>query len=427
MNVAEIISDKRDGKTLDSERIESLIAAYARDEVPDYQMSAFAMAVYFQGMDIDETTALTRAMLNSGDTMQWSNDRLKVDKHSTGGIGDKISIPLAPLLAAADVDVPMISGRGLGITGGTLDKLESIRGFRCRLSPDEFRYVVNGCGCAIVSASKNLAVADQKLYALRDVTGTVPSIPLITASILSKKLAAGLDALVLDVKWGSGAFMQSLEDARELAWRLVQVANRFDCRTTALITDMNQPLGRMVGNANEIEESIEILKGDGPTDVRELTLALGTEILVSSGKDANAESARRRLELLIDEGKAMKAFEKMIRAQDGDLKAKRPLGVRQPVRAEESGYVSRISSDRLGLAVVEMGGGRKKLGDEIDHSVGIEANVRIGDPIEKGEPLAYIYCDPAKSELPSRLVSLSFGISPVGGDPTELIVERIAV
>ncbi len=231
INVAGMIADKRDGKIIGADRIEQLIAAYARDDVPDYQMAAFAMAVYFQGMDFDETVALTRAMLHSGQVMSWSNDRVRVDKHSTGGVGDKISIPLAPLLACAGVEVPMISGRGLGATGGTLDKLESISGFRCELSTDEFRYVVNACGCAIVSASQDLAVADRKLYALRDVTATVPSIPLITASILAKKLAAGLDALVLDIKCGSGAFMKTEEQARRWPthwsrWRNISASTR---------------------------------------------------------------------------------------------------------------------------------------------------------------------------------------------------------
>lgn len=426
MNVAEIIADKRDGKILDAERIEGLISAYAKDDVPDYQMSAFAMAVYFQGMDTDETVALTRAMLESGTTMRWSNNRTRVDKHSTGGIGDKVSIPLAPLLASADVDVPMISGRGLGTTGGTLDKLESIRSFRCELSNDEFRYVVNRCGCAIVSASPNLAVADRKLYALRDVTGTIPSIPMITASILSKKLAAGLDALVLDVKCGNGAFMKSLEDARELAWSLVQVANQFGVKTTALITDMNQPLGRMIGNANEIEESIEILKGDGPDDVTELTLALGAEVLTSAGVDSSVSAARERLETHLNCGDALTKFHEFIEAQDGKLSGKRQIGPATTICAPEAGFIQRISSDRIGMAIIEMGGGRKQMGDTIDHSVGIEALVRIGDEVEAGQPMARILCD-KPIELAKTLVELSFGISPAQCEPVPLIIESVRV
>ena len=425
MNVAEIITDKRDGKALDPERIAALIAAYAKDEVPDYQMSAFAMAVYFQGMELEETVALTRAMLDSGDKMTWSNNRTRVDKHSTGGVGDKVSLPLAPLLAAAEVDVPMISGRGLGLTGGTLDKLESIKGYRCEMTADEFRYVVNGHGCAIVSASENLAIADKKLYALRDVTGTIPSIPLITASILSKKLAAGLDALVLDVKWGSGAFMKTLDEARKLARSLVNVANQFGVKTTALITDMKQPLGRMVGNANEVNESIEVLQGKGPEDLLELTMALGSEVLVSAGTFSDAKAARAKLELLLDDGTAMRKFESMIDAQNGNLSTKRPLGGERQVVASESGFVNRINSDRIGLALVEMGGGRKAMGDQIDHSVGIEMLVRIGDKVEKGQAVAQIFCDSPAAELAQELVLAALGITPVECEAPQLIVEAV--
>ena len=426
MNVAEIIADKRDGKILDPQRIEDLIAAYARDEVPDYQMSAFAMAVYFQGMETEETVALTRAMLESGTTMKWSSERTRVDKHSTGGIGDKVSIALAPLLAAADVDVPMISGRGLGTTGGTLDKLESIKGFRCELSNDEFRYVVNRCGCAIVSASANLAVADRKFYALRDVTGTVPSIPLITASILSKKLAAGLDALVLDVKCGNGAFMKSVEDARELARSLVQVANEFGVNTSALITDMNQPLGRMVGNATEVAESIDVLNGDGPQDVTDLTLALGAEVLISAGLESDLESAIKKLETHLKCGDAAKKFDELVDAQEGTLSVKRPIGSRTQVVASESGFIQRISSDRIGMAIIEMGGGRKQMGDVIDHSVGVEVLVEIGDAVEAGQPIANLYCDDQDlAKLAKRLVELSFSVSPLPSEKGSLIIERV--
>ena len=425
MNVAELIVDKRDGKELAPERIGELIAAYARDEVPDYQMSAFAMAVYFQGMSHQETVALTKAMWDSGEKMAWSNSRVRVDKHSTGGIGDKISIVLAPLLAAAEVDVPMISGRGLGVTGGTLDKLEAIHGFRTDLSPDEFRFVVNGCGCAIVSASEKLAVADRKLYALRDVTGTVPSIPLITASILSKKLASGLSALVLDVKWGSGAFMKSLEQARTLAKSLVEVANACGVPTTALITDMNQPLGKHVGNANEIDESLEVLKGEGPEDVRELTLALGAEVLTSSGVENDSECAKRRLAKLLDSKLALKKFESMVDTQHGNLYQKREIGFSHPVAATESGYINRINCQRIGLAIVEMGGGRKQVGDKIEFSVGVEVLVRLGDQVEKGQKLADVFCDSKLHELGAELVASSFGITPVQQDVPELIVERI--
>ena len=427
MNVAEIITDKRDGKSLDPERIAALISAYAKDEVPDYQMSAFAMAVYFQGMDLQETVALTRAMLNSGDTMTWSNNRTRVDKHSTGGVGDKISIPLAPLLAAADVDVPMISGRGLGLTGGTLDKLESIPNYQCEMSADEFRYVVNGCGCAIVSASKNLAVADKKLYALRDVTGTIPSVPLITASILSKKLAAGLDALVLDVKWGSGAFMKTLDEARTLAKSLVDVGNQFGVKISALITDMNQPLGKMVGNAVEIDESMDVLDGSGPPDVVELTLALGAEVLVRSGESPDLQTAKSRLKELLQSGAALKKFKMMIDAQKGRLDVKRNVAISHAVVSDASGLVNRINSDRIGLAVVEMGGGRKQIGDKLDHSVGVEILARIGDEVEKGQPIANVFCESPSRELAKQLVAAAFGVTPVKENVPKLVVESIRI
>ncbi len=280
--------------------------------------------------------------------MRWSRGTSKVDKHSTGGIGDKISIALAPALACCGVDVPMVSGRGLGTTGGTLDKLESIPGFRCDMSMDEFRSVVNMCGCAIVSASANLAPADKKLYALRDVTGTVPSIPLITASILSKKMAESLDALVLDVKWGSGAFMKTLQQAGDLADSLVGVSNQMGVKTTALITDMNQPLGRMIGNALEVNEAIDVLNGQGPEDVTHLTIELGAELLTSSGVEADGEHARKKIQQAIQRGDALKRLEEMIANQDGDINARRELagnGKLWPTKAALSAESTRIESD----------------------------------------------------------------------------------
>ena len=426
MNIAEIIVEKRDGKELSPEKINALVEGYAKDEVPDYQMSAFAMATYFKGMTHEETVAFTKAMLDSGDRMTWSRSQPRVDKHSTGGIGDKISIPLAPILACCGLDVPMVSGRGLGSTGGTLDKLESIPGFRCEMSMDEFRTVVNSCGCAIVSASENLAPADKKLYALRDVTGTIPSIPLITASILSKKMAEGLDALVLDVKWGSGAFMKTLEQAQELARSLVRTGNEMGVKTTALITDMNQPLGRMIGNALEINESIDVLKGEGPEDVTQLTVELAAELLVSAGKESNHDAARKKVTTVINGGMPLQRLEEMVRDQNGDLNAARKLSHEHPVKAADGGYVSRINTERIGLAVIEMGGGRKKIGDSIDHSVGLEFMVRIGDKIEKDQKIATVYCDDAAAaKYAGDLISLSIGTSPAAVEPPALITERI--
>ena len=427
MNVAQIISAKRDGNELTEDQIRFLISGFASGEIPDYQMSAFAMAVYFQGMTIEETTSLTREMLNSGETISWSGGKPKVDKHSTGGIGDKVSIPLAPILACCDVEVPMISGRGLGATGGTLDKLESIPGYRCDLSIDEFKNVVNWNGCSITGATGNLAPADQKLYALRDVTGTVPSIPLITASILSKKLAEGISSLVLDVKWGSGAFMKTIESARELAKSLVAVGNRFEVNTVAVITDMNQPLGNMIGNGVEVDESVDLLRGEGPADVTELTIHLAAQLLVNAGVQPDMDAARKKIDGVIQRGEALAKLSEMIQNHSGDLDATRERGTEHLVKAYDEGFVSRIDAERLGLAVIEMGGGRKLMTDSLDHTAGIEFLVRIGQRIEKGETIAKIFCnDKSKADYAANLVSLAIGTSPLEVPPAKLIVETIS-
>lgn len=422
MNTAQIIAAKRDGNELDRHQIESLVKGYAQEEVPDYQMAAFAMAVYFQGMTPDETEVLAQCMIDSGETLKWTG-KPAVDKHSTGGIGDKISIPLAPMLACCGVQVPMISGRGLGATGGTLDKLESIKGYRCELSNDEFRSVVNWNGCSIASASATLAPADKRLYALRDVTGTIPSIPLITASILSKKVAEGIESLVLDVKWGSGAFMKTLEQAQELAQLLVRVGNRLGVKTTAVITDMNQPLGRMIGNAVEINESIDVLNGDGPSDVVELTLDLGSRLLVAAGVQLDQATAIAALQQKINSGEALEKFAEMVTSQGGDLNAKRYISEQHAITADENGYVARINGERLGLAIIEMGGGRKKLGDVLDHSTGIEFLVSIGDKIEAGQVIANLFCNEDIAAYSGQLVSASVGISPTPVDGPILIVD----
>lgn len=425
MNVARIISDKRDGQTLSNEQLAFLIDGYAKESIPDYQMAAFAMAVYFQGMTTDETTTLTQCMIDSGERLTWPGSKPAVDKHSTGGIGDKVSVPLAPMLACCDVEVPMISGRGLGITGGTLDKLESIEGYRCDLSADEFRSIVNWNGCSIAGANAGIAPADKRLYALRDVTGTVPSIPLIVASILSKKVAEGIDALVLDVKWGSGAFMKTLDRARDLAKELVHVGNRLGVKTTAMITDMNQPLGRMIGNAVEIDESVDILKGEGPDDVTELTLQLCGKLLVQTGIESNITAAIARLQDTIDSGTALERLVQMVKNHGGDLNAPRRRGQAREVVANDSGHVNRIHNDRLGLAVIEMGGGRKKLGDQLDHSVGIECLVRLGDQIESGQPIARVFCDDdSTASYATELVAASIVIGQEIQAP-ELIAETI--
>jgi pyrimidine-nucleoside phosphorylase len=412
MNVAQIIEAKRDGKELDAKSIQQIIAGYADGSVPDYQMSAFAMAVYFQSMTEPEIVALTKAMIDSGERLTWDSAKPSVDKHSTGGVGDKISIVLAPMLACCDVEVPMISGRGLGPTGGTLDKLESIEGYRTELSGDEFRSVVNWCGCSIASASAKLAPADRKLYALRDVTATVPSIPLIVGSILSKKIAAGVDALVLDVKWGSGAFMKTIDDAKKLADMLVTVGNQLGTKTIAEISDMNQPLGKMIGNAVEIDESVAVLEGSGPDDVRELTLLLGSKLLVAAGTEPDQAIATKRLQTTIDDGSALKKLAEMVEAHGGDLARPRKRATSHPVTSIESGTITRVNTDRLGLAVIEMGGGRKKIGDPVDHSCGIEFLVRIGDQIAKGDAIANVFCNEKLAPLATNLVGAAIGIGP---------------
>jgi pyrimidine-nucleoside phosphorylase len=425
MNVADLIAQKRDGQTLDEKDINQLIDGFTAGDVPDYQMSAFAMAVFFQGMTPGETTCLTKAMIDSGQTLKWSGGKPAVDKHSTGGIGDKISIPLAPLLACCDVEVPMISGRGLGATGGTLDKLEAIPGYRTGLSVDEFASVINWNGCSIASASEKIAPADRKLYALRDVTGTVPSIPLITASILSKKIAEGIDALILDVKWGSGAFMQTLDQARALAQSLVEVGNQLGAKTKAIITDMNQPLGRMIGNAVEIDESVDVLKGEGPDDVVQLTLALGAELLVLGGAQSNFDSAKAALQDKIDSGDGLKRLKEMVKSHGGDLDAPRKRELESDVKADRSGYVSKINTQRIGLAVIEMGGGRKMMGDPINHASGVEFLIRIGDKIEAGQTIAKLFCESSAKEYARTLISASVSISDSPTEAQKLIVETV--
>jgi pyrimidine-nucleoside phosphorylase len=412
MNVAQIIEAKRDGKELDAESISQLIAGYSDGSVPDYQMSAFAMAVYFQSMTEPEIVALTKAMIESGEQMTWDSGKPTVDKHSTGGVGDKISIVLAPMLACCNVEVPMISGRGLGPTGGTLDKLESIPGYRTNLSADEFRSVVNWCGCSIASSSEQLAPADRKLYALRDVTATVPSIPLIVGSILSKKIAAGIEALVLDVKCGSGAFMKTHEDAQKLADMLVSVGNQLGTTTIAEISDMNQPLGKMIGNAVEIDESVEVLQGGGPDDVRDLSIVLGSRLLIAAEVEPSLDDARQRLQQTIDDGSALKKLEEMVEAHGGGLNQPRERATSHPVTSIESGKLSQINTDRLGLAVIEMGGGRKKIGDPVDHSCGIEFLVRIGDEINQGDTVANVFCDSQVASMATNLVGAALRIDP---------------
>ncbi|TWT48908.1 thymidine phosphorylase [Botrimarina hoheduenensis] len=426
MNVAQLIAKKRDGAELSADEIGGLITAYAADEVPDYQMAAWAMAVFLRGMSTAETAALTEAMLRSGETFASSAaaDRKNVDKHSSGGVGDKVSIPLAPALACCGVRVPMISGRGLGATGGTLDKLEAIPGFRIDYDSAAAQRIADEVGCVICSASPKLVPADRKLYALRDVTGTVPSIPLITASIMSKKLAEGLDALVLDVKCGSGAFMKTLDQAKELARSLVDTGKRMGVQTAALITQMNEPLGNLCGNAVEIDESIDCLKGGGPTDLRELVIALGAEALVLAGVSPNAHEGSKRIAATLDDGSAMQRFEQMVHAQQGDLSKPRPRGRQVVIEADRAGAVTSIDTEKLGYAVIELGGGRRQKSDVIDPTVGLEIHVRLGDAIEVSQPLVTLFVGERSEASAAQLSREAIAIG-AGAPASELVLARI--
>jgi len=421
---ASLIAAKRDRLKLNDGEIALFIQGFASGSIPDYQMSAMAMAIYLNGMTPREVATLTSEMLRSGTQLTWPNDGIpRVDKHSTGGIGDKTSLILAPLLAECGVQVPMLSGRGLGATGGTLDKLEAIPGFRTNLSLEEITRLTQTVGCLITGASQELAPADRKLYALRDVTATVPSIPLITASIMSKKLAESLDALVLDVKFGSGAFMKTREQATQLAHSLVDTGNRMGVRTTALLTDMNQPLGCMCGNAVEVNESVDVLQGGGPEDVRRLTIELCADLLLSVGIHDNIDSARQRCATLLDNGTAFDRWCRMICAQGGDPDARLVVAPASELTADRAGVVSAIDTESLGLAIIELGGGRRQMGERIDHSIGLEMLVRLGDAVEVGTPLVRIFSK--HRDVVTASIRQAITIGDIGHD-APLIVDRFA-
>jgi pyrimidine-nucleoside phosphorylase/thymidine phosphorylase len=383
---------------LSRSEIESLVNAYTTGDIPDYQVSAWLMAVVLRGMTRAETAALTDAMLRSGEVLDLSSlSAKKVDKHSTGGVGDKTSLVLAPLAAAAGVAVPMISGRGLGHTGGTLDKLEAIPGFNVNLPVAQFRRVLESCGCAMIGQTAEIAPADRKLYALRDVTGTVESPYLICASIMSKKLAEGIDALVLDVKTGSGAFMKSEEDAAFLAELMVETGERMGKQVVALITDMDQPLGCMIGNALEVVEVVDVLRGEGPEDLRQLCLELAGWMLHLGGVCATVAEGKMRSEKLISSGKALEKFRKMVELQGGDPRViddpkKLPQAQHtMKISSPRGGYLASLQCEQIGTACVVLGGGRERKEDSVDPTVGIVLHQKVGDAISAGEPLATIY------------------------------------
>ena len=433
----EIIRAKRDGARLSDEQIEQFVAGLTDGSVGDGQAAALAMAIFFNGMDIAERVALTRAMSQSGASMQWDRAQLHgpvVDKHSTGGVGDKVSLMLAPLVAACGAHVPMISGRGLGHTGGTLDKLESIPGYRAKPDNDLFHKVVAEVGCAIIGQTSNLAPADGRLYAIRDVTATVESIPLITASILSKKLAGGLDALVMDVTFGNGAFMSDLAKAEELAHSIVSVARSAGLVTSALLTDMNQVLGRTAGNAVEVREAIDWLTGasDEPR-LTEVVLALGAEMLVIGGLCADTDSATTQLTAARSSGAAAERFQQMVTALDGppDLvqspeKHLPTAPFSLPVVPTEEGHVRSVDTRAVGLAVVGLGGGRTRVEDAVDHAVGLTDVAGIGEPVNGERPIAIIH---ARNESEARIVAealrAAFTIGDAGAKPGPVIASRI--
>jgi pyrimidine-nucleoside phosphorylase len=433
MRAVDLIRKKRDSGELSREELGFLVSGYTRGEIPDYQMAAWLMAVWIRGLNRAEIAALTEVMLYSGEVLDHSEiPGKKVDKHSTGGIGDKTSLILAPIVAAGGLTVPMISGRGLGHTGGTLDKLEAIPGFNVNLSLEEFRRVLRECGMGLIGQTAEIAPADKKIYALRDVTSTVENIGLICASIMSKKLAEGIDALVLDVKTGSGAFMKKEEDSVRLAEVMVETGKRMGKKVVALITDMDEPLGRMAGHSNEIIESIDVLNGGGPADLRELSLELSAWMFYLGEKTKNVDEGRKLAEAMIASGKAKEKFRQGIRLQGGDEhvidqperlpKARSRL----EVASSTSGFITRTDCEGFGIALAMLGGGREKKEDQIDHGVGLEFHKRIGDRVEIGEPLATIhYNSDAKLAEAKAIIADSYVIGEKAPQETPPLVRRI--
>jgi pyrimidine-nucleoside phosphorylase len=395
----ELIERKRNGGELSAQELEELMLGYAREEIPDYQLAAFCMAVFFRGMTAAETQALTQAMIDTGDTINLHDalGRKAVDKHSTGGVGDKTSIAVGPIVAACGVPFAKMSGRGLGHTGGTLDKLESIPGFRVELSIDEFIAQVREAGMAIIGATANLVPADKRLYALRDVTATIDNFSLIAASIMSKKIAGGADAMVLDVKVGDGAFMRSLENARILAEIMLDLGTRFGREVVCLLTDMDQPLGRAVGNALEIREALATLRGEGPPDFTELVLEASARLLAVSGLGVELGDARARVQEAIEDGSAVEMYQRWIRAQGGDPDegALPTAPVALVLESPRDGHITWLGASRVGQAALRLGAGRQTKEDVVDHAVGIVCLRKRGDEVVKGEPLAEIHAHSA--------------------------------
>ncbi len=432
MRMVDMIEKKRDGHVLTNEEISFVINGYTDGSIPDYQMSAFQMAVYFQGMTLEETAQFTMAMVESGDQVDLSAiEGVKVDKHSTGGVGDTTTLVLAPLVAALGIPVAKMSGRGLGHTGGTLDKLESVPGFHIEITDKEFFDLVNTNKIAVIGQSGNITPADKKIYSLRDVTATVSSIPLIASSIMSKKIAAGSDAIVLDVKVGTGAFMKDIDMARELAGEMVQIGNKIGRKTMAVISDMNQPLGYAIGNALEVKEAVETLQGNGPEDLHELCLTLGSHMVRLAGKADSTEEARKMLEEVIHNGKALEVFKLFLQSQGGDTSviddlSKLPVAqYKIDVPAQEAGYVSAITADEIGTAAMLLGAGRATKESEIDLAVGLVLHKKIGDAVEVGETLVTIHSNTENIESVKEKIYHAYGVSASRVKPVTLVHDEI--
>ena len=428
MRMVDIIHNKRNGQALTDEEIQFFVAGYTKGDIPDYQASAFMMAIYFQGMNPRETAALTKAMVDSGETIDLSGIQgHKVDKHSTGGVGDKVTFIVGPLVASAGVPVAKMSGRGLGHTGGTLDKLEAIDGLQIEMSKETFIEIVNKHKLAVAGQTGNLAPADKKLYALRDVTATVEAIPLIAGSIMSKKLASGADSIVLDVKTGSGAFMKTLQDSEALAKEMVAIGNNLGRKTVAIISDMNQPLGFEVGNANEIKEAIAILQGAKVNDLRELSLEIASHMTVLAGAFSDYDEARSTLEANLENGEAFEAFRQFIIAQGGDVSMvddteKLPQAkFHIDVTADEEGVVAEIDTESIGTAAMYLGAGRATKEDTINHAVGITLKKKIGDPVQKGDVLVTLHTDTESPDNSIQKVKEAYRFSTEQVNPPVLI------
>lgn len=435
VNFLSLIESKREGKQLTAEQIDDFARDFSAGQIPDYQMAAMLMAIYFRGLNAEETQALTLAMRDSGETLKFPKDkRPLVDKHSTGGVGDKVSLPLAPLLACLGFRVPMISGRGLGITGGTLDKLDAIPGFKTSLPKERIVEIVQTVGCVICGQTERMVPADKKLYALRDVTGTVPSIPLIVSSILSKKLAENLDALVLDVKFGAAAFMRTKTEARELARAMVSLGNKCGVNTRAILTNMDAPLGRTAGNWLEIKEAVECLENEGPEDVRELVVDCAAHLLVQTKRASTLKAARRLAGECLASGAPRQKWDDMLRAQGADMNefnSKLPrdhtAGAVVQIKAPDSGFILHCDARTIGEVVRDLGGGRITKESEINHDVGIDELAKPGETVSRGSLLARVHAvDKEQAEIAATRLKKAFAISSKPPGKTSLVAEAIA-